>query len=71
MLKYNDFFSIAESGFKPLSKLATRIMNAVIATDTTSEVNENVKALVRKIQGKRANFNHKGKKRFVYKIKKR
>ena len=46
--------SARETAFKPLSKLATRIMNAVIATDTTPEVNENVKALVRKIQGKRA-----------------
>ena len=43
-----------ETAFKPLSKLATRIMNAVIATDTTPEVDENVKTLIRKIQGKRA-----------------
>lgn len=46
--------SARETAFKPLSKLATRIMNAVIATDTTPEVDENVKTLIRKIQGKRA-----------------
>ena len=46
--------SAREVAFKPLSKLASRIMNAVIATDTTPEVDENVKTLIRKIQGRRA-----------------
>ncbi len=46
--------SAREVAFKPLSALATRIMNAVSATDTTPEVDENVKTLVRKIQGRRA-----------------
>lgn len=40
--------------FKPLSKLVTRIMNAVEASDVTKLFIDDVKTLVRKLQGKRA-----------------
>ncbi len=43
-----------ESEFKPLSKLATRVNNALKATDTTSQVDDSVKSIVRKLQGIRA-----------------
>ena len=43
-----------EEAFVPLSKIATRIVNALKATDTTTQVDENVKSIARKIQGKRA-----------------
>ena len=40
--------------FIPLSKLTTRTMNSIKATDTTVQVDENARTLVRKIQGVRA-----------------
>jgi hypothetical protein len=43
-----------EVAFEPLNKLITRVSNAIKATDTTEQVDENVKTLVRKIQGTRA-----------------
>ncbi len=43
-----------EVAFEPLNKLITRVSNAIKATDTTKQVDENVKTLVRKIQGTRA-----------------
>lgn len=43
-----------ESAFEPLSKLVTRANNALKATDTTTQVDDSAKTIVRKIQGSRA-----------------
>ena len=43
-----------ESAFEPLSKLITRANNALKATDTTTQVDDSAKTLVRKLQGTRA-----------------
>ena len=51
---YSNAVSAREVAFEPLSKLATRILNALKATDTTTQVDESATTLVRKIQGKRA-----------------
>ena len=51
---YRNAVAAREAAFVPLSKLVTRVMNALKATDTTVEVDGNAKTLVRKIQGVRA-----------------
>ena len=51
---YSNAVSAREVAFAPLSKLSTRILNALKATDTTTQVDESATTLVRKIQGKRA-----------------
>jgi len=51
---YTNAVSARESAFEPLGKLITRINNAIKATDTTENVDESVKTLVRKLQGTRA-----------------
>jgi hypothetical protein len=43
-----------EAAFEPLSKLVTRIVNAIKATDTTGQVDDNAKSLAKKIQGRRS-----------------
>ena len=43
-----------EVAFEPLSKLATRIINALRASDITQQVIASAESLVRKLQGKRA-----------------
>jgi len=43
-----------EVAFEPLSKLATRIINALRARDVNKQIIETAESLVRKIQGKRA-----------------
>lgn len=57
----NDFFSansIAISarrvGFKPFSKLITRVINALASTDTSNEVDDQARTIVHKLQGTRA-----------------
>ena len=52
---YSNAVAARESAFEPLSKLITRVNNALKATDTTEQVDESAKTLVRKIQGTRAN----------------
>ncbi|HPS56425.1 MAG TPA: hypothetical protein PLP05_12570 [Sedimentisphaerales bacterium] len=42
------------AAFKPLSSLATKVINALKASDTTDQIDETAKILVRKIQGRRA-----------------
>lgn len=42
-----------EVAFEPLSKLATRILNALRSSDTTQQIDDAAQSLVRKIQGKR------------------
>lgn len=43
-----------EVAFVPLSPLATRILNAVVATKTSDQTDNSIKAIVRKIKGQRA-----------------
>ena len=54
MPAYSNAVSAREAAFEPLNKLITRVMNAVKATDISSQVEESVKTLVRKIQGTRS-----------------
>ena len=51
---YSNAVSAREVAFEPLSKLTTRIINALKATDTTTQVDESAQTLARKIQGARA-----------------
>ena len=51
---YSNAVSAREVAFEPLSKLSTRILNALKATDTTTQVDESAESIIRKIQGKRA-----------------
>jgi hypothetical protein len=51
---YSNAVAAREVAFLPLSELCTRVLNALKATDTTTQVDENARTLVRKIQGKKA-----------------
>jgi hypothetical protein len=51
---YKNAVTTRETAFEPLNKFVTRIMNALKATDTTQQVDENARTLVRKLQGRRA-----------------
>ena len=51
---YSNAVAARETAFEPLNKITTRVMNAIKATDTTDQVDESAKTLVRKIQGTRA-----------------
>lgn len=51
---YTNAVSAREFAFAPLSKIITRVNNAIKATDTTEQVDDSVKTLVRKLQGTRA-----------------
>ena len=51
---YSNAVAAREAAFAPLSKLVTRVLNALKATDTTNQVDENANTFARKIQGKRA-----------------
>ena len=51
---YSNAVAERDVAFTPLSKLATRVLNALKATDTSIQVIDNAKSLVRKIQGVRA-----------------
>lgn len=51
---YTNAISAREFAFAPLSKIITRVNNAIKATDTTEQVDESVKSIVRKLQGIRA-----------------
>lgn len=51
---YTNAVSARESAFAPLGKTITRVNNAIKATDTTENVDESVKTLVRKLQDTRA-----------------
>ena len=43
-----------ESAFEPFNKLVTRVNNSLKATDTTTQVDDSAKTIVRKLQGTRA-----------------
>lgn len=51
---YSNAVAAREAAFAPLSKMVTRALNALKATDTTAQVDESAKTFARKIQGKRA-----------------
>ena len=51
---YSNAVAAREAAFAPLSKLITRALNALKATDTTVQVDDSAKTFARKIQGKRA-----------------
>jgi hypothetical protein len=51
---YNTAIAARELAFGPLSKLATRILNSIKATDAPKPVVNSAAALVRKLQGRRA-----------------
>ncbi len=51
---YSNAVAERDVAFTPLSKLATRVLNALKATDASSPMIDNAKTLVRKIQGVRA-----------------
>jgi hypothetical protein len=52
--RYTIAIAARTVAFKPLSKLATRILNAIRASDTTQQIDDAAQSLVRKLQGKRA-----------------
>lgn len=51
---YSTAVAAREGVFAPLSKLSTRILNSLRATDASKAIINTAEALVRKIQGKRA-----------------
>jgi hypothetical protein len=51
---YNNALNAREIAFSPLSKLVTRIINALAASNVTKQVINDAKTIARKIQGKRA-----------------
>lgn len=51
---YKNAVSARDVAFAPLSKLITRVNNALKASDTTTQVDESAMTLVRKLQGRRA-----------------
>ena len=51
---YKNAVSAREVAFAPLSKLITRVSNALKASDTTTQVDDRAMTLVRKLQGRRA-----------------
>ena len=51
---HSNAVAARESLFKPFGKLITRVNNALKATDTTPEVDDSAKTIVRKLQGTRA-----------------
>jgi hypothetical protein len=51
---YSTAIGARELAFEPLSKLSTRILNALRATDASKAIIKSAESLVRKLQGKRA-----------------
>jgi hypothetical protein len=51
---YSNAVAAREAAFAPLSKMVTRALNALKATDTTAQIDDSAKTFARKIQGKRA-----------------
>ena len=51
---YSNAIAAREIVFVPLSKLATKIINALKATDTSDQVIDNARTIIRKLQGRRA-----------------
>jgi hypothetical protein len=51
---YKNAVAARTAAFKPLDKLITKVSNALKASDTTPEVNDAAKTIIRKLQGRRA-----------------
>ncbi len=51
---YSNAVAAREAAFEPLSKLTTRILNALKTSDASEQVIDNAKTIIRKIQGVRA-----------------
>ena len=51
---YKTSVAARVAAFKPLDKLITRVNNALKASDSTPEIDEAAKTIVRKLQGRRA-----------------
>lgn len=51
---FSNAVAAQELAFEPLSKLITRVNNALKATDTSEQVDESAQTIIRKLQGKRA-----------------
>ena len=51
---YKNAVSARELAFEPLSKLITRVNNALKASDSSSQVDDSAMTLVRKLQGRRS-----------------
>lgn len=51
---YTNAVSIHEYAFAPLSKIITRVNNAIKASATSEQVDESVRTIVRKLKGTRA-----------------
>ena len=54
MPAYTNTVAAREAAFEPLSKLVTRLMNALKATDSTKQVIDSAQTLGRKLHGRRA-----------------
>ena len=50
---YSNAIAARQVAFAPLSKLITRVTNAIRAADTSQKVDETVQTLARKLQGRR------------------
>ena len=51
---YDNAVAARKVAFAPVGKLVTRVNNAIKATETTEQVDESVRTIVRKLQGRRA-----------------
>lgn len=51
---YSNAVAARKDAFKPFSQLITRIYNSLKATDTTIQVDQSARTIVRKLQGRRA-----------------
>ena len=51
---YSNAVAARKVAFQPFSKLITRVFNSLKATDTTKEVDNSARTIVRKLQGRRA-----------------
>lgn len=51
---YSITVDTRETAFEPLSKLITRVNNALKASDSTMQIDESAQTIIRKLQGRRA-----------------
>ena len=51
---YSISVDARETAFEPLSKLVTRVNNALKASDSTAQMDESAQTIIRKLQGRRA-----------------
>ena len=54
LVAWSNAVAARDLAFEPLSKLVTKIVNAIKATDTSQQVIDNAKTYARKLQGRRA-----------------